>query len=463
MHSEELQALVSAGESEQIEYKRSTGQRTDAARTVSAMLNGRGGFVLFGVADNGEVVGQQVSAGTLTDIIRELGRIEPRPLLSPEVVPVDGDRAVVLIRVPSGGPAIYTFDGKPHVRRGPTTSVMMQEEYRQLLLNQMHPTSRWETQTAFEFGIQDLDAGQIALTADAALASGRLAHPVSRETPDLLRGLGLLQGERLLNAAVALFGKVDRLLPYYPQCLLRLAAFRGTDKSEFLDHRQVVGNAFELLREADIFIRTHVPVTGKIVPGLFERVDDPLYPPEALREALANALCHRDYAQPGGSVSLAIYDDRLEITNTGQLPFGISVDELSRPHASHPYNPLIAGVFYRRGIIEQWGRGTLKILELSARAGLASPMFEVRAGEVVVRFSPTAYVPPSVARHQLTALQQEILQVLAREGGLSSDRLRPLLSVAVSEKRALEELRTLTHLDLVQKLGVTRGVRWVVR
>jgi hypothetical protein len=81
----------------------------------------------------------------------------------------------------------------------------------------------------------------------------------------------------------------------------------------------------------------------------------------------------------------------------------------------------------------------------------------------VVRFSPTAYVPPSVVRHQLTALQQEILQVLAREGGLSSDRLRPLLSVAVSEKRALEELRTLTHLDLVQKLGVTRGVRWVVR
>lgn len=147
----------------------------------------------------------------------------------------------------------------------------------------------------------------------------------------------------------------------------------------------------------------------------------------------------------------------------GRLSFGISVDDLTRPHASHPYSPLIAAVFYRRGIIEQWGRGTLKILELSERAGLASPVFEVRGGEVVVRSSPTAYVPPSVARHHLTSLEQEILQVLAREGGMSSDRLRPLLSISVSEKRALEELRTLAHLGLVEKLGVTRGVRWVVR
>lgn len=462
MHSAELQALVSAGESEQIEYKRSTGQRTEAARTVCAMLNGRGGFVLFGVTDGGTVTGQQVSSGTLTDIVHELGRIEPRPLLSPDVVPMDENRAVVLIRVPSGGPAVYTFDGKPYVRRGPTTSVMTQEEYRQLLLNQMHPTSRWETQQAFELGIDDLDAEQLAATAGAALAGGRLAHPVSRDVPDLLRGFGLIRGDRLLNAAVALFGRADRLLPYYPQCLLRLAVFRGTDKSEFRDHRQVVGNAFDLLREADRFIRTHVPVTGKVVPGLFERVDDPVYPPEALREALANAICHRDYSQPGGSVSLAIYDDRLEITNTGRLPFGLSVEELSRPHASHPYNPLVAGVFYRRGIIEQWGRGTLKILELTARAGLEAPVFEVRGGEVVVRFSPTAYVPPSVARHTLTPLQQEILQVLAREGGLSSDRLRPHLSVSVSEKRALQELRTLAHLGLVDKRGVTRGVRWVL-
>jgi ATP-dependent DNA helicase RecG len=119
-------------------------------------------------------------------------------------------------------------------------------------------------------------------------------------------------------------------------------------------------------------------------------------------------------------------------------------------------------VLYRRGIIEQWGRGTLKILELTERAGLASAEFDATGGEVLIRFRPERYVPPSQARHELTSLQQEMLTILAREGGLSSDRLRPLLSVKVSDFTALSELRTLAHLGLVRKIGVTRGTRWVV-
>ena len=81
------------------------------------------------------------------------------------------------------------------------------------------------------------------------------------------------------------------------------------------------------------------------MPGLFERIDDPLYPTEALREALANALCHRDYSIGGGAVSLAIYDDRLEITSTGALPFDLTPAHLLRPHVSR-WNPLIAQAFY---------------------------------------------------------------------------------------------------------------------
>src|SRR5207237_1365963 len=158
---------------------------------------------------------------------------------------------------------------------------------------------------------------------------------------------------------------------------------------------QEVGHAFELLQRAQRFLRDHLPVAGRIVPNLFERVDDPLYPPEALREALANALCHRDYSVGGGAVSIAIYDDRLEISSTGVLPFGLTPEDLVLPHASRPWNPLIAQCFYRRGIIESWGRGTIKMIELSRQAGLAAPEFEVAGGEVVVRFRPTGYVSPT--------------------------------------------------------------------
>jgi len=117
-----------------------------------------------------------------------------------------------------------------------------------------------------------------------------------------------------------------------------------------------------LLSEAIQFLTRHLPVAGRIEPGLFERVDEPLFPPIALREALVNAFCHRDYAQAGGAVSVAIYDDRFEIWSSGELPLGMKVEGLKREHLSRPRNPLIAEVLYRRGLVERWGRGTQKML-----------------------------------------------------------------------------------------------------
>lgn len=144
--------------------------------------------------------------------------------------------------------------------------------------------------------------------------------------------------------------------------------------------------AMPFLILAQRFFRDHLPVAGRIEPGLFERVDDPLYPPHALREALANALCYRDYSEPGGSVSVAIFDDRLEISSPGELPFGLTLKQLKKPHDSRPWNPLIANAFYRRGIIETWGRRTLKILELTQSARLPDPEFKSEAGHFVVIF-----------------------------------------------------------------------------
>ena len=89
--------------------------------------------------------------------------------------------------------------------------------------------------------------------------------------------------------------------------------------SEFDDNRQFYGNAFTLYHNAQTFMMDHLPIASHFVPGQFERVDEPLYPTAALREALANALCHRDYLMGGGSIGVGIYDDRLEITSTGSV------------------------------------------------------------------------------------------------------------------------------------------------
>ncbi len=463
MLSAEIHAIVSGGESDQVEFKASTGQRGNAARTVCGMLNGRGGFVLFGVSDDGKVTGQAVATDTIEGVVHELRRIEPAVLLEPEVHPVESGRGMIVVRVPAGHDRPYTYDGRPYQRQGPTTAVMPQEEYRRLLLEQMHPLSRWETLPAAPMGMGDLDHAEITRTVDEAIRRGRLGEPGTRDPGQLLAGLGLVRNGILLNAAVALFARAEALAPYHPQCVLRMARFRGVDKSEFIDNRQEVGNAFDLLARGQRFLRDHLPVAGRIVPGLFERVDEPIYPPEALREALANALCHREYGSHGGSAAIAIYDDRLEISSTGGLHFGLTVDDLSRPHISQPWNPLIASVFYRRGIIDQWGRGTLKVIDLVRQAGLVAPTFTQRSGELTVGFQPTGYVPPSRVPHELTPLQQEILSVLAAVGAAPSPVIRTHLTTVVSDRVARSNLQTLTHLRLVEKVGSTRDARWRLR
>ena len=162
---------------------------------------------------------------------------------------------------------------------------------------------------------------------------------------------------------------------------------------EFLDNRQFNGNALTLLTNAERFLRETLPIAGRFEQDRFERIDEPLYPPLAAREALANALCHRDYSIGGGSVGIAIYDDRLEVTSSGSLHFGLTPEKLFAPHESRPWNPLIARTFYRRGIIEEWGSGTLKMATLTGAAGLPMPEIEDdRAG------TRTSYLPARTSR-----------------------------------------------------------------
>ena len=246
----------------------------------------------------------------------------------------------------------------------------------------------------------------------------------------------------------------------YPQCTVRLARFKGIDKTEFLDHRQLHGHAFQILDESMHFILRNIPIAGRFESGKLERQDIPLYPPLALREALVNAICHRDYTIAGGAIYVAIFDDRLEVISAGLLPPGITVADLKRDHQSRLRNPLIAGVFYRRGLIEIWGRGTQKIVAWCLAAGQPEPEFEERAGDVVVRFRPSGYHPPLRVGHELTGRQRQILLILSDR---TSWKVRDILGRLESPPglRMLQlDLRMLRDLHLVQTRGRGGNARW---
>ena len=341
---------------------------------------------------------------------------------------------------------------------------MPQAVYERRLLERMHATHRWENRPSEGVEVSDLDPSEIIRTIDEAIRRRRMEDPGTRNINELLVGLNLIHEGRLLNAAVALFARSGSLSSNYSQCLLRMARFQGVDKTEFLDNRQEYGNTFDLLVRGQRFLRDHLPVAGRIVPGLFERVDDPLYPPEALREALANALCHRDYGAGGGSINLAIYDDRLEIASVGPLPFGQTPQELLVPHPSRPWNPIIAGVFYRRGIIEQWGRGTLKMVELARDAGLPPPEIEATAHQVMIRFRPTAYVPPHRVGLKLSELQRRLLDIVSQAGPCPLGEIINALPTETSRRTVQDNLKLLVQLDLLDapsKRGL--GALWKLK
>jgi ATP-dependent DNA helicase RecG len=259
-----------------------------------------------------------------------------------------------------------------------------------LYVDRLHATRRWENEPVADgVSIKDLDEEEIQITLDNAIRLGRLEGTDRRDPASVLRGLELIRGGKLLNAAVPLYGKSDQLRILYPQMGIRLARFRGRNRlANFADNRQYWGHAFALLRRTESFLMDHVPIAGRVVPGRIIRQDQPWYPPRATREALANALCHRDYTNAGGAVAVAMYDDHLEITNPGAFHFGITPEMLAKPHESKPWNPIIASVFYRAGVIERWGSGTLNIIDWCAENGNPPPMWTEEAGSVFVTFAP---------------------------------------------------------------------------
>ncbi len=452
-----IAAWIRGGESETLEFKKSTAEKERACRTLCAFANGRGGRLLFGVTPAGRMHGQAVSDRTLEELAQEFRGFEPPLFPSIERLGIGEGRDLLMLQVARAARVPVAFRGVAYERVLNTTRAMPRETYQRLLLEELHATDRWENQPAEGWEVSRLDTREMVLTLEESIRRGRIEDPGTREPLEILRGLGLLvQGGQVSRAAVVLFCKSEEPLPDFPQLLLKVARFKGTARDEFLDNRQFHGNAFALMRRAERFLIESLPVAGRVVPGRMEREDTPLLPAEAWREALANAFVHRDLAVGGGSVSVALYDDRLEIVSVGDLHFGLTPEALFREHESRPWNPMVAHTFYRRGIIESWGRGTLKIARSMREAGLDLPAVSIRAGAVVVTFG----LPAKTTGKTTGKTPSAILQLLAKDPNLSVPQLAARLRK--SELTVHRAIRVLRESGRLARIGPDKGGHWQV-
>jgi len=461
MNLEQLKLIAEQRETKTVELKSSTASLRGAFESVCAFLNAKGGTVLIGVKDNGELVGQEISDATRLDIAREIKRIEPAGTIHIDYVELKKGKTVIVIQVPVGEHAPYIYDGRPFERNESGTDRMSQHRYERHLIARGALNHAWDEQPALGYDIDSLDHDEIRNTIRDGINKNRIAVEVlNYSIEDMLKYLKLVKQEKLLNAAVVLYAK--DVEPDYPQCLIRMTRYRGLDKlSNFMDSKHIEGNTFKLLSEANYFTMRHLPVASFFETDSFTRIDKPALPVMAIREALINAISHRDYTNRSATISMAIFDDRLEIWNNGILPPELKLKDLKKQHESYPRNRRIAKIFYSRGWVEKAGIGTLRIIEDCKELGVPDPEFtEYSSGlAVIFRFKePMGEVRPTKAL-ELTPRQREILTLL-EQGQFNGAQIAGMLKNAPTLRSVQIDLLRLEEERLVKREGKARAMVW---
>jgi len=478
MTLDELKELIKK-ENRQLEFKSSTSEIHKACRTVCAFLNNHGGVVLIGVKNDGRIVGQMVTDPTCQEIANDIRKIEPPVVVDVSYIPIGDGKVVIAIDVPAGEHMPYVFDGRPYHRVESETVPMPQHLYEQLLVKRGQQNHTWEENLAYDYGVEDLDHDEIRKLVRHGIEAGRIPDEATNHSIDeILDGLELIEEGQLINAAVVLFAK--KVTPRYPQCMIKMARFRGdSETSDFIDNQQFSGNAFKIIEQANIFMKRHFSIASFYQPDSFVRIDKPTLPVLAVREAMINSICHKEYTQRSSAITLAIFNNRMELWNVGTLPKQLPIEALERKHRSYPRNKLIANAFYMKGYIETWGTGTTKMFEQCREHGIPDPIFEEYSGGVSVQFMFAEPIGPHVGERigkpkeekidldakfeNLTRRQREIINVIRGLGEAKSSEILEKMSESIPESTLRRDLGILKKHDILISKGVTVNTVWTLK
>ncbi len=405
----ELKKLIQGGETNTIELKVAAPRATEMAERLCGMANAQGGMVLIGIKDSThEIVGvPDHRVGETLDVILRAVRqmIKPELVLDPpepEVYTIAGKKIIVATVRPSQGP-VYQAHGIYWMRRGTHTVSLSLSELLEMANDR--GLLDWEHQPARNATIEDIDREKVQAYLAQRSANTRQASRF-KDMERVLLGMDCAvrtkTGEVVpTNAGLLFFGAhpQEHLLQSDVACVL----FRETvGASRYADRRIITGTLRELIDGAEVFLSRYIAV-GARVEG-FKRIDIPEYSLEVLREAIINAVVHRDYSKRGESVRVFCYPDRVEVHSPGLLLPGITVEQMERGEVqSKLRNPTLANLLKDiPGYMERLGSGIRFMLDETKRLGLPAPQFR-EMGEFIVTFRQA---PALVAPHMQRPVQQ---------------------------------------------------------
>lgn len=292
------------------------------------------------------------------------------------------------------------------------------------------------------------------------------SRPVKDFLVDILKVVKEVDGEfKPTNTGLLFFGKDPA--EFIPQSEIKMVRFNGVTRLQTIDSKEISGRIYEMLDEAEIFFKRNTRLANKIVG--FKRVDIPEYPYEAVREALINAIAHRDYDRDESSIMFSIFDDRVEISNPGGLLPGLNIRKLEGKHATR--NKKICSIFKETRYMERYGTGIIKMKNLMGKHGLEEPEFEEEGDFFVVRF----YGPGEnildlvndIPDEQMTDLKElglndrqiEALKMMVNENITFTNSLYQK-TFNLERRTASRDLKKLLDLKQIRRIGSGRATKY---
>jgi ATP-dependent DNA helicase RecG len=373
-----LTAILSEGESHKVEFKESADKSLPAE--VCAFANASGGRVFIGVDDRGRVVGTDVSNAARSRVQDTLHQIEPR--LKVDIDVLDD---IIVVTVPEGTHKPYSCAKGFYLRSGPNSQKLerngivefFQNEggirYDEIVREDLPITERFN-EAAYRRYVRTAKISDV-LAREAILKNLNCAGPAG--------------GKLCFTNAGALFFRTNDEDVLFRHAGIVCALYKGTDKAYILDAKELNGDLVGNVNDAMVFLKKHLRINYRIETLRRENILE--LPEDALREAVVNAVCHRDYFEKGARVMVEIYDDRVEIVSPGGACKGITRENFGT--ISITRNSILASMFYRIGYIEQMGTGIMRMKNAAREAELAAPEFELaNFFKVTFKRKPSAQV-----------------------------------------------------------------------
>ncbi len=424
MELEKLIEMIAKGENERVEFKEKITK--EIAKDLCALANTEGGYLIIGVSDDKRIVGTKEDLEKVYKVISEI-----RPPLSFKIYErIIEKKRIIIIEVKKDG-MLHSLGGKVYFRIGSHTRPLDILEITQIATEYLLlPFDTLPSKATIEDIVEEYLEYYIKKREEVR------GSIIKGSTVDILRKIKAIKGNRLTNAGVLFF--TEDPSEFVEGALVRLVWFEGREPERYKDDLYFSGPIWKIVDEMEKYFRKNFRKVGGEKVG-WKRVQILEYPLKAVREAITNALIHKNYSVPS-PVTVWIFDDRLEVRNPGSIPPMVDIE-----NPIHlPRNPLLCEYMYDIGYIEKFGYG----IKLMVKETRKHPFVEL---EIIRKPNHTIVLFRKKEERILDDKEIRIIEILEKYGPLSSSEIANLLNL--SKPTVLEKLKKMIRMGLVRATG----------